>query len=67
LRGFAPAASEVAQASDIVLAAQRQDWAPISIDGQLHDRASYRHFWQVLERAYRTGVALPTAAHHLFV
>jgi len=67
LRGFAPAASEVAQASDIVLAAQRQDWAPISIDGQLHDRGSYRYFWQVLERAYRTGVALPTAAHHLFV
>ena len=67
LRGFSPPASEVEQASDIILAAQRQDWAPFSIEGKLHDRASYRYFWQVLERAYRTGVALPTAAHHLFV
>ena len=26
--------------------------------GQLHDRASYRYFWQVLERAHQTGVVL---------
>ena len=26
----------------------------------LHDRASYRYFWQVLERAHRTGQPLPT-------
>ena len=36
-----------------------RDWAPISFDGKLHDRASYRYFWQVLERAHRTGRALP--------
>ena len=37
-------------------------WAPVSIDGALHDRASYRHFWQVLERAHATGRSLPSEA-----
>jgi citrate lyase subunit beta/citryl-CoA lyase len=26
----------------------------------LHDRASYRYFWQVLERAAQTGCVLPS-------
>ena len=67
LRGFAPSGDEVEQAAAIVLAAARQDWAPIAVDGQLHDRASYRYFWQVLERAHRTAVALPKPVRHYFV
>ena len=42
------------------------DWAPVSFDGTLHDRASYRHFWQVLSRAHATGRALPTEALEWF-
>ncbi|MDZ7938069.1 MAG: aldolase/citrate lyase family protein [Rhodoferax sp.] len=64
---FAPAADEVAQAAEIVLAAQAQAWAPIAYQGVLHDRASYRYFWQVLERASRTGRALPTDVQAFFV
>jgi len=55
LAAFAPAANEVDQASRIVRAAQAADWAPISVDGHLHDRASYRYFWQVLVRAHQTA------------
>ncbi len=66
LRGFAPTGDEVEQAAAIVLAAAAQDWAPIAVDGQLHDRASYRYFWQVLERAHRTAVVLPLAVRHYF-
>ncbi len=55
LAAFAPAANEVAQASRIVCAAHAADWAPISFEGHLHDRASYRYFWQVLERAHQTA------------
>ncbi|HSO45073.1 MAG TPA: aldolase/citrate lyase family protein [Rhodoferax sp.] len=55
LAAFAPAAHEVAQASRIVCAAHAADWAPISVDGHLHDRASYRYFWQVLVRAHQTA------------
>ena len=67
LRGFAPTGDEVEQAAAIVHAAALQDWGPIAIDGQLHDRASYRYFWQVLERAHRTAVALPLSVRHYFV
>lgn len=59
LAAFAPTEAETAQASQIILAAQTQDWAPIALDGKLHDRASYRYFWQVLERAHQTGKLAP--------
>ncbi|CAM3353122.1 HpcH/HpaI aldolase/citrate lyase family protein [Paracidovorax anthurii] len=66
LEAFAPAQDEIAQAAAIVSAAERAAWAPISVDGVLHDRASYRYFWQVLERAHQTGRALPPAARAWF-
>jgi citrate lyase subunit beta/citryl-CoA lyase len=55
LAAFAPAASEVDQASQIICKAYTQDWAPISVAGKLHDRASYRYYWQVLVRARQTA------------
>ena len=64
---FMPLAAEIEQAVDIVLAAAAEDWAPIAYRGHLHDRASVRYFWQVLERAHRTGCALPPAVAGFFV
>lgn len=55
LSAFAPQADEVELASRIVRAAAAAQWAPISFAGKLHDRASYRYYWQVLERAQQTG------------
>lgn len=66
LRAFAPDAQEVTQAADIIAAAQAADFAPIRYAGQLHDRASYRYFWHVLERAHQTGQTLPASAQALF-
>jgi citrate lyase subunit beta/citryl-CoA lyase len=66
LQAMAPADKEIAQAAAVLLAAQQADWAPISHAGQLHDRASYRYFWHVLERAHATGRALPTEAQPFF-
>jgi len=66
LKAFAPSLSELDLAARIVLQASNADWAPISVDGKLHDRASYRYFWQVLERAHQTGCALPAAAREFF-
>ena len=61
---FTPSAAEVDQAIEIIQAAEAAHWAPIRHDDTLHDRASYRYFWQVLERAHRTsyvgGPQLPT-------
>ena len=59
LEAFAPSEREIDTASRITTATARADWAPISHDGKLEDRASYRYYWQVLERAHRTGRKLP--------
>ena len=66
LEAMAPTEAEIDRASDIVLAAYAAQWAPISHAGQLHDRASYRFFWQVLERAHQTGRVLPSALRGFF-
>ena len=66
LEAFAPLADEVEKAAEIVLSAVRADWAPISHAGHLHDRASYRYFWQVLERAHQTGCVLPEGIRPYF-
>jgi citrate lyase subunit beta/citryl-CoA lyase len=66
LEAMAPDAAAIEVASDIVLAAQAAQWAPISYQGQLHDRASYRFYWQVLERAHSTGCSLPAQVQLFF-
>lgn len=64
VEAFAPSAAEIEQAVEILCAAQDASWAPIRHRHQhqhqdaLHDRASYRYFWHVLERAHRTGQPL---------
>jgi citrate lyase subunit beta/citryl-CoA lyase len=67
LAAFAPQAGEVAFAAELIAAAERALWAPISFQGKLHDRASYRYYWQVLERAHQTGLVLPDAAQGYFL
>ena len=59
LEAFSPSEGEIEIAAKIIAAAVRADWAPIRFDGKLHDRASYRYFWQVLERAHQSGRAMP--------
>lgn len=66
LEAMAPKAADIELASEIVLAAQHANWAPISHNGQLHDRASYRFFWQVLQRAHSTGRNLPSDVQMYF-
>lgn len=56
---FAPSTAEIDLAVEIIQAAQAAEWAPVQHRGTLHDRASFRYFWHVLERAYRTGQPLP--------
>ena len=67
LEAMAPTEAEIVRASEIILAAHTAQWAPISHAGQLHDRASYRFFWQVLERAHQTGRAMPKEIQLFFV
>ncbi len=66
LAAFAPSEAEIDTASEIIAAGANAGWAPISFAGQLHDRASYRYYWQLIERAHRTGGALPEAMQSFF-
>ena len=61
-----PTRSELELAERVLQQAQGADWAPISVDGKLHDRASFRYFWQVLERANQTGCELPESMQEFF-
>ena len=66
LDAFTPVVAEVDEAVEILLAAQAEHWAPISHHGVLHDRASYRYHWYVLERAWVTGQPLPAEIEQRF-
>jgi len=61
-----PNYDEVTDAANILLAAQQADWGPIQYAGELHDRATYRYFWEVLQKAKLTGVAIPEQANTSF-
>ena len=61
-----PDLGEVSDAANILLAAQRANWGPIQYQGELHDRATYRYFWNLLHKAKVTGVALPDEASQAF-
>ncbi len=66
LDAFAPDERDIDTAAAVIAAAARADWAPVSHAGKLEDRASYRYYWQVLERAHQTGRALPPEVGHWF-
>jgi citrate lyase subunit beta/citryl-CoA lyase len=66
LRAMQPSFEDVAEAADILLAAQANAWGPIRHQGKLHDRASYRYYWSQLCRAQATGCTLPPAARDAF-
>lgn len=65
LAAFAPEAAEIEDAVAILAAAKDKDWGPIQHKNKLHDRASYRYYWTVLQRARQTGQALPKEADGL--
>ena len=61
-----PDFSEVQDAAAILSAAQAANWGPVRHQERLHDRASYRYYWELLCRARATGVCLPEEAAVLF-
>lgn len=62
VKAFTPRLSEVAEAAAILQEAIAAGWGPIAQHGRLHDRASYRYYWTVLQRAKLAGLQLPEAA-----
>jgi citrate lyase subunit beta/citryl-CoA lyase len=65
VKSLSPSPSEIEEACSILLAAQAAQWGPIQHEGKLHDRASYRYFWTILQKAHLTGHAIPSKAEQL--
>ena len=61
-----PDHSEVENGAAILLAAQQAGWGPIQYAGELHDRATYRYYWELLQKARATGVPVPAEANRAF-
>jgi len=57
-RAMAPALPEVEEGEAILLKAYAADWGPIQHDGNLHDRATYRYYWEQLLRARVMNIQL---------
>ena len=61
-----PDFAEVNDAASLLIAAQEAAWGPIQQEGKLHDRASYRYYWELLQRAQSTGMDIPADASQRF-
>ncbi|HMU82918.1 MAG TPA: aldolase/citrate lyase family protein [Leptospiraceae bacterium] len=62
VQAMQPDHSEVEKGCAVLLAAQDASWGPIQHEGELHDRATYRGFWNIVQRARLSGQALPAEA-----
>jgi citrate lyase subunit beta/citryl-CoA lyase len=61
-----PNHSMVEKGSQILLAAQEANWGPIQFEGELHDRATYRYYWELVQAARMAGQKLPEVAEKAF-
>jgi citrate lyase subunit beta/citryl-CoA lyase len=61
-----PDYSRIEKGCQILLAAQEAAWGPIQFEGELHDRATYRYFWELVQTAKVSGQKLPEAAERAF-
>lgn len=65
-RAMAPEMPEVELGEAILLKAYEADWGPIQHEGDLHDRATYRYYWEALQRAHIMNVKLSDEVLELF-
>ena len=66
IEAMRPDFAEVDEAAALLIAAQDAVWGPIQHEGKLHDRASYRYYWELLQRAQATGMNIPAEASRRF-
>lgn len=66
LKAMLPEHDEMERAARLLLEASRNQWGPIRFEEELHDRASYRIFWTLLERGVRGGREIPDMVSHWF-
>ncbi|MCA9521917.1 MAG: CoA ester lyase [Myxococcales bacterium] len=66
LDAMKPDFNGLGRAVEILCKAQDADWGPIQHDGELHDRATYRAAWHLVQEAHVFGVAIGAEAERRF-
>lgn len=66
LSAFTPDTNEVNNACEIILGAVAASWAPTRHNDRLHDRASYRYYWNLLKQSRNLNLTLPSEILRLF-
>lgn len=66
VRATVPSHDETEKAGQILLADREVQWGHIRFEGELHDRATYRYFWSLLQRAWASGITLSADAKAAF-
>jgi citrate lyase subunit beta / citryl-CoA lyase len=61
-----PNYGEIEAACAILVAAQKADWGPVQHAGELYDRASYRYYWEILQKAKVSGLEISPEANEAF-
>ena len=65
-RAMSPQPPEVELGEAIMLKAYEADWGPIQHEGDLHDRATYRYYWESLQRARLMNIQLSDEVERTF-
>ncbi|MFM9969883.1 MAG: HpcH/HpaI aldolase/citrate lyase family protein, partial [Burkholderiales bacterium] len=66
INAMKPELADVEAADGILLAAQAAGWGPIQYAGEMHDRATYRYYWELLQKAKVTGMNISSEAQKAF-
>ena len=66
VEAMTPDYSAVQKGCAILLAAQQNNWGPIQFEGDLHDRATYRDYWEIVQKAKISGQKLTSEADQKF-
>lgn len=61
-----PDYSKVKTGVEILLLAQENNWGPVQYAGDLHDRATYRYYWGLVQQAKLSGIQLGEKAEQAF-
>lgn len=61
-----PDFSKVQKGCEILLLAQENNWGPVQFEGDLHDRATYRYYWELVQQAHLSGQKIDERAERAF-
>jgi len=65
VKAFSPSDLQITEAINILKSAVGANWGPIQYEGKLHDRASFRYYWMILQKAHQSDPSKLNEINHL--